>query len=151
MDVRFADASSFAAQHLSKKTYAFESTLPALLTGEQTIFAVAVRLRQGDAEWKHSPTVVQIVQAVARIGGQDVQLIPVPDGRQFGNTQSYGCSWVLYKVRLSPAWARKPLKLAVHAWLPAGVEPRIEAWTVKRWWQQDARPTGDGYYNDAPS
>jgi hypothetical protein len=150
MDVRFADASNFAAQHLSKKAYAYDSKLPAL-TGDQAIFAVAIRLRQGDAEWKHAPTVVQIVQAVARVGDQDVQLIPVPDGRQFGNTQSYGCSWVLYKVRLSPEWSGKPLKLAVHAWLPDNVEPRVEAWIVKRWWQQDARPTGDGYYNDAPS
>lgn len=31
-------------------------------------------------------------------------LIPVADGRQFGNTQSAGCSWVLYKVRLNPQW-----------------------------------------------
>jgi hypothetical protein len=150
MDARFADAGSFAAQHLSKKAYAFESTVPSV-TGEQAILAVAIRLRQGDAEWKHAPTVVQIVQAVAHIGDQDVQLIPVPDGRQFGNTQSYGCSWVLYKVRLSPQWAGQPLKLAVHAWLPDNVEPRVEAWIVKRWWRQDARPAGDGYYNDAPS
>jgi hypothetical protein len=150
MDARFADASSFAGQGLKKKTYAFESTLPSL-TGDQPILAVAVRLRKGDAEWRHAPTVVQIVQVLARIGDQDVQLVPVPDGRQFGNTQSYGSSWVLYKVRLNPQWSGKPLKLAVHACLPDGVEARTEAWEVQRWWQDETRPAGDGYYNDAPS
>ena len=150
MDLRFADANSFAGQGLKKKVYAFETTLPSL-AGDQPILAVAVRLRKGDAEWRHAPTVVQIVQALARIGDQNVQLIPVPDGRQFGNTQSAGCSWVLYKVRLNPQWSRQPLKLAVHACLPDGVEAQVEAWEVQRWWQDEARPAGDGYYNDAPS
>jgi hypothetical protein len=150
MDARFADASSFAGQGLKKKTYAFETTLPSL-PSDQPILAVAVRLRKGDAEWRHAPTVVQIVQVLARIGDQDVQLVPVPDGRQFGNTQSYGSSWVLYKVRLNPQWSGKPLKVAVHACLPDGVEARTEAWEVQRWWQDETRPAGDGYYNDAPS
>ncbi|HVM46475.1 MAG TPA: DUF4038 domain-containing protein [Candidatus Acidoferrum sp.] len=150
MDVRFADAASFAAQHLTKKVYAFDSTLPSLTDG-QTVLAVPIRLRQGSAEWKHAPTVVQIVQAIAHIGDQDVQLIPVPDGRQFGNTQSYGCSWVLYKVRLGPQWSGKPLKLAIHAMLPDNVDAHVEAWIVNRWWQPEAHPHPDGYYNDAPS
>src|ERR1035441_4425443 len=57
MDARFADASSFTAQGLKKRTYAFETTLPSL-PGAQPILAVAVRLRKGDAEWRHAPTVV---------------------------------------------------------------------------------------------
>jgi hypothetical protein len=150
MDVRFVDASSFATQGLKKKVYAYETTLPSS-AGDQPILAVAVRLRKGEADWRRSPTVVQIVQVLARIGDQDVQLIPVPDGRQFGNTQSYGSSWVLYKVRLAPQWSGKPLKVAVHAYLPDGVEAQIEAWEVQRWWQDETRPAGDGYYNDAPS
>ncbi len=150
MDMQFADASSFAAQGLKKKTYAFETSLPSL-AGDQPILAVAVRLRRGDAEWRHAPTVVQIVQVLAHIGDQDVQLIPVPDGRQFGNTQSYGSSWVLYKVRLNPQWSGRPVKLAVHACLPDGVEAHTEAWEVHRWWQDEARPAGNGCYNDAPS
>ena len=150
LDVRFADANSFAAQGLKQKVYAFETTLPAR-TGDQPLLAVAVRLRKGDAEWRHAPTVAQIVQVVARIGQQAVPLIPVPDGRQFGNTQAAGCSWVLYKVRLNPQWAGQPLQLAVHAYLPDGVEAQTEAWEVQRWWQDEARPVGDGYYNDAPS
>ncbi len=150
MDLRFADAPTFAAQGLKKKVYPFETTLPAP-AGDQPILAIAVRLRQGAAEWRHAPTVVQIVQVVARIGDQNVQLIPVPDGRQFGNTQSTGSSWVLYKVRLSPQWSGQPLKLAVHACLPDGVEAQVEAWEVQRWWQDEARPAPDGYYNDAPS
>ncbi len=150
LDVRFADAASFVGQGLKKKTYAFEATLPSS-AGDQPVLAVAVRLRQGEAEWRHAPTVVQLVQVVARIGDQNVSLIPVPDGRQFGNTQSSGSAWVLYKLRLNPKWSGQPLKLAIHANLPDGVEARIEAWQVERWWQDETRPAADGYYNDAPS
>jgi hypothetical protein len=150
MDVRFADASRFEGQGFKKKSYAFESELPSL-EGEQPMLAVTVRLRKGDVEWKHAPTVVEIAQALVRIGDEDVQLIPVPDGRQFGNTQSFGSSWAVYKVRLSAKWAHKPLKLAVHAYLPDGVEAEVEVWVTKKWWQEDGRPVSDGYYNDAPS
>ncbi len=150
MDMRFADAAVFEQQGYRKKVIAFESALPSL-AGEPPILAVAVRLRQGGAEWRHAPTVAQIVQVLARVGDQDVQLVPVPDGRQFGNTQSAGCSWVVYKVRLNPHWSGQTLKLAVHAMLPDGVEAEARAWVVKRWWREDSRPVGDGYYNDAPS
>jgi hypothetical protein len=150
LQMRFADAASFEQQGLKKRAYAFETTLP-VLDGPSPTLAVAIRLRRGEAEWRHAPTVVQIAQALARIGGQNIQLIPVPDGRQFGNTQAAGCSWVVYKVRLNREWKHKPLRLAVHAHLPDGVEAQVEAWLVKQWWQDGARPTGDGYYNDAPS
>lgn len=150
LDARFADAARLEGQGLKKKTYSFESTLPSL-EGEQPILAVAVRLRKGEAEWKHAPTVVEIAQALVRIGDEDVQLVPVPDGRQFGNTQSFGSSWVVYKVRLNRQWAHKPLKLAVHVYLPDGVEAEVETWITKKWWRENTRPTSDGYYNDAPS
>jgi hypothetical protein len=149
MDVRFADASSFERKGLKPRTYAYETTLPAL-EDDRSVLAVAIRLRRGEADWRYAPTVCQIVQATARMGGEDVSLIPVPDSRQFGNTQSFGCSWVVYKVRLSRQWSRQPLQLAVHAFLPDGVEALTEAWVVKQWWQEDARPAPDGYYNDAP-
>jgi hypothetical protein len=149
MDARFAEAGTFEQQHFRKRTYAYETTLPAV-AGDHAILAVAIRLRQGEAEWRYSPG-VQIVQAVARIGDQNVQMIPVPDGRQYGNTQKAGGSWVLYKVRLSPDWSGRPLKLAVHAWLPEGVEALVEGWVVRQWWQEEARPMGDGYYTEAPS
>ena len=150
MDMRFEDENHFKQKNYKKKVYAFETTLPSL-AGDQPILAVAIRLRKGDAEWRYSPTVVQIVQALARIGDQNVQLIPVPDGRQFGNTQNAGCSWVVYKVRLNPQWSHKQLKLAVHAYLPEGVEAQVEGWVVKRWWEENPRPVSDGYYTDAPS
>jgi hypothetical protein len=148
-EVRFADASSFERKDLKPRTYAYETTLPPL-ESDHYVLAVAIQLRRGEADWRYAPTVCQIVQATARMGGEDVQLVPVPDSRQFGNTQSFGCSWVVYKVRLSRQWARQPLQLAVHAFLPEGVEARTEAWVLKQWWQEDARPTPDGYYNDAP-
>lgn len=150
MDIRFADAARFEGQKFQKKVRAFETTLPSL-EGEQPILAVTIRLRKDRAEWKHKPTVVQIVQALARIGDQNVQLHPVPDSRQYGNTQAEGCSWVTFKVRLNPKWSGQQLKLAVHAYLPDGVEAEIESWVVKRWWQEDNRPSSNGYYTDEPS
>jgi hypothetical protein len=149
MDVRFVDARTFERKDLAPKAYAYETTLPAL-EDDHSILAVAIRLRRGEADWRYAPTVCQIVQATARMGGEDVQLIPVPDSRQFGNTQSFGCSWVVYKVRLSRQWSRQPLQLAVRAFLPDGVQAVTQAWVVKPWWHEDARPTPDGYNTDAP-
>ncbi len=150
MDIRFADAGNFEAQKFKRKTYAFETPLPSL-DGPQPILAVSIRLKKDGAEWKYKPTVVQIVQARARIADENVQMIPVPDSRQYGNTQADGCSWVVYKLRLSRQWSGKPLKLAVHAYLPDGVEAEIESFVVKRWWDEDTRPQSDGYYTDEPS
>ncbi len=144
-DVRFAEAESFLQKKLIKKTYTFESRLPSL-AGEQPILAIVIRLRKGEAEWRYAPTVVKITQAIVRIGEQYVQMIPVPDGRQHGNTQSYGCSWLVCKARLSPEWTRASFKFAVHANVPEEVEARVECWLVRRWWQDNTRPAGDGFY-----
>jgi hypothetical protein len=151
MDVRFTDAEEFARKGLIRKSYAFRGTLPLFRGDEPMILGLAIRLRKGEAEWKHTPTVVQIVQVLARIGGQNVQLIPVPDGRQHGNTQSFGSSWVLYKVRLGRHWTGAPVEIAVHANLPADVEARVEGWVVRRWWKENTQPVADGYYTYAPS
>ena len=152
MDIRFADAGKFEAQQFKKKSYAFETTLPDLQGDHQPILSVVIRLRQGSAEWRYKPPVVQIAQAVARVDGNLIQMFPVPDGRQYGNTQGIeGCSWLVYKVPLNRAWSNKKLSLAIHAYLPEGVEAQTEAWIVKRWWQEDPRPTPNGFYTDEPS
>ncbi len=150
MPVQFADAERFLKERKVKKVSAFECTLPSL-AGEQQILAIPVRLRQGNEEWRYSPVVVEIVQVVAWIGDKTIQLIPVPDARQYGDTQKAGCSWVLFKIRLAPEWSHKKLRFAVHAYLPKDVEPHIEAWVVKQWWQVETRPLGDGYYGNEPS
>ncbi len=150
LDMTFADAAQFAEKKLTKKTTTFTATLPAL-DGDQPILAIVLRLRQGEAEWKYAPTVVQITQVLARVGGQKLQLQPMPDGRQHGNTQSFGCSWLTWKVRLNPKWSGKTVHFAVHANLPPDVEAKVEAWVVKRWWQENPRPVADGYYTYAPS
>ncbi len=150
MDLRFADADRFEKQGFNKTISAWSGTLP-LLDGEQPILAIAVRLREGKAEWRYSPVVAEIVQVLARIGDQKIQLIPVPDARQFGNTQKAGCSWVVYKVRLNRRWSGQPLRFAVHAYLPANVDTQVQAWVVKQWWEENARPLGDGFYGDEPS
>jgi hypothetical protein len=150
MNLRFAEAARFEQRQFARKTFAFESKLPSL-EGPAPILTVAIRLRQGESEWKFAPVVADIVQALARVNDQNVQLVPVPEGRQYGNTQSAGCSWIVYKTRLNPRWSQATLKLAIHAMLPPGVQAHIEAWVVKRWWQENTRPASDGYYADAPS
>jgi len=150
LDARFATTELFATKKFTKKSYYFEAELPAL-EGDQPILAVVVRLRKGEEEWRYAPTVVQLTQAIVRVGDQHVQMTPVPDGRQHGNTQSYGCSWLVWKARLTPEWSRATIRFAVHAHLPDDVEARMEAWVVKRWWQERTQPSGDGYYTYAPS
>lgn len=150
LDARFAGAADFAAKKLTKKTYTFEADLPAL-DGAQPILALVIRLRKGEEEWRYAPTVTQIVQTIVRVGESHVQMTPVPDGRQHGNTQSYGCSWLVCKARLTPEWTHKKIRFAVHANLPDDVEARVEAWVVKRWWEERTRPSADGYYTYAPS
>ncbi|MBS0631625.1 MAG: hypothetical protein JSS11_06900 [Verrucomicrobia bacterium] len=150
LDARFAGAADFAAKKFIKKTYTFETDLPAL-DGAQPILALVIRLRKGEEEWRYAPTVTQIVQTIVRVGDQHVQMTPVPDGRQHGNTQSYGCSWLVCKARLTPEWTRKKIRFAVHANLPEDVEARVEGWVVQRWWEERTRPSPDGYYTYAPS
>ena len=150
LDVQFVEAPRFEQKGFQPTAAAYRAELPSM-EGPQPILAIAVRLRQGEDEWRYSPCVAEIVQVRVRVAGQDVQMMPVPDARQFGNTQHAGCSWVLYKVRLCPDWSGEPLQIAVHSWLPEGVTAHTEAYVVKRWWQESKRPMGDGYYADAPS
>ncbi len=150
LDARFASTELFATKKLTKKTYYFESELPAL-DGDQPILALVIRLRKGTEEWRYAPTVIQIVQTIVRVGDQHVQMTPVPDGRQHGNTQSFGCSWLVCKARLTPEWSRATVRFAVHAHLPDDVEACVEAWVVRRWWKERTQPSGDGYYTYAPS
>jgi hypothetical protein len=149
MDVGFADAARFERQGFKKKFQAWTSTLPKL-EGGQHILAIALRLREGGVEWLYAPVVVEIVQVVTHIGEQKVQLVPVPNARQYGNTQYRGCSWVVYKLRLNSQWSGKRLQFAVHAYLPENVEAKVEAWVVQQWWEESARPLGDGYYGGEP-
>ena len=149
MDARFVNAARFEQKGLKKKLQTWTTELPSL-DGGPHILAIPVNLKEAGAEWRHAPTVVEIVQVVARIGEQRIQMIPVPDARQFGNTQNAGCSWVVYKFRLNPRWSGKQLQFAVAAYLPEGVEAVAESWVVQQWWEEPTRPQGDGYYADEP-
>ena len=150
MKIRFADAERFKTEGKRRQTFAYEAALPSLEEARH-ILAIPVRLRRESAEWQYSPSVAEIVQVVARVAGQDLVLIPVPDARQYGDTQKAGCSWVLYKIRLNPSWSHKELKFAVHAYLPEDVELQTEAWVIQQWWQEGTRPLGDNYYAEEPS
>jgi hypothetical protein len=151
LEMKLADAARLAQKKLSRKTYVFETVLPTFEGETPPALAITVRLRKGDADWKYAPLVAEILQALATIGDQNVQFVPVPDGRQFGNTQSFGGSWIVYHTRLGRQWSGQKLKLAIHAYLPEGVEALTQAWVVKPWWNESRRPSADGYYNDAPS
>jgi hypothetical protein len=150
MKIEFADADRFGREGKKKQTVAFSAQLPSL-EGDPPILAVAVRLRKGGEEWRYSPVVAEIVQVVARIGAEHLVLIPVPDGRQFGNTQKAGCSWVVYKARIKRQWSGQKLELAVHSYLPEGVEPLVETWIVCQWWRESGHPLSDGFYANEPS
>jgi hypothetical protein len=150
MNVRFADAARFEKKGFTKRSRAWTTTLPEL-DGGTHVLAIPITLREGDFEWLYAPVVAEIAQVVAYIGDQKVQLIPTPDARQYGNTQSKGCSWVVYKLRLNPAWSGKQLQFVVQTYLPDYVESHVQAWVVERWWKESTRPLGDSYYGDAPS
>jgi hypothetical protein len=149
--VRFADEARFTQLGHGPSVQAFTADLPALEGPETAFLSVVVRLRKDGADWKYSPAACEIVQATARIGEERVFFVPVPDARQFGNTQKAGCSWVVYKTRVPRRWSGSSLRMAVHAFLPPGVEARVEAFVTRRWWSESARPVGDSYYADAPS
>jgi hypothetical protein len=150
MDIGFADAKRFESLGFQMQSQAWSATLPDL-GGLTHLLAISITLREGDHEWRYSPAVAEIIQVVAFLGDLKLQLIPVPDARQFGNTQKAGCSWVVYKQRLDPDWSGRKLQFAVKAYLPRNVQPQVEVWTVRHWWKESARPLGEAYYGDEPS
>ncbi|MDQ6708464.1 MAG: hypothetical protein M3Z85_21100, partial [Acidobacteriota bacterium] len=150
MEMKFADAERFERAALRRRTQCFSSRLPALPEGRH-VLAITVKLLQGAKDYRYSPVVAEIVQIRGRLANREIGMIPVPDARRFGNTQHAGCSWVLYKIPLASRHSEEPLEFAVHAYLPDGVEARTDAWIVKQWWQEGARPEADGFFGDSPS
>ena len=150
MDLVFADAARFEKAGMKPARQSYSSRLPELADGRY-VLAIAVTLMEGDKKYKYSPVVAEIVQLRVRIADRDVQLMPVPDARHYGNTQHAGCSWVLYKIPVTTKHSEQPLQFAVHSYLPAGVKTRTETWIVRQWWDVESRPEADGYYGDAPS
>ena len=150
MQLTFADRDKFEKASMHPATAYFSSQLPHFAEG-RSVLAIHVKLKRGEREYRYTPAVAEIVQLRARLGGHDIQLVPVPDARQYGNTQHAGCSWVVYKIPLSRAHSGQLLEFAVHSYLPEGVEAVTEAWLVKQWWEESARPEADGFYGQAPS
>ncbi len=150
VDLKFADAARFESAGLQRTTQYFSSLLPALEEGRH-VLAITVKLSKKGKDYRYSPVVAEIVQLRGRLAGHEIQMIPVPDARRFGNTQHAGCSWVLYKIPLSARHSNEALEFAVHSYLPEGVEAHTEAWIVKQWWHENSRPEADGLYGDSPS
>jgi hypothetical protein len=150
VDLKFADAARLESAGMQRTTQYFSSLLPALAEGRH-VLAITVKLSKQGKDYRHSPVVAEIVQLRGRLAGREIQMIPVPDARRFGNTQHAGCSWVLYKIPLAARHSNEALEFAVHAYLPDGVEARTEGWIVKQWWHENSRPEADGLYGDSPS
>ena len=72
LEVRFADAARFAQASARQEARAFETGLPPLEGEYTSILAVSIRLRREGVEWKYSPAVAEIVQAVARVDDERV-------------------------------------------------------------------------------
>jgi hypothetical protein len=151
LEAVFADAARLEAQGHRQSAQYLTGRLPALVDGPPPVLAVAVRLRRDGEEWKYAPYAAEIVQVVARVSGERLSLAPVPDARQFGNTQKAGCSWVVYKTRLARRWSSAPLEVAAHLFAPKAIHAEVEAWVVRQWWTEASRPSADGYYAEAPS
>ena len=96
-----------------------------------------------DANW-HAPLGLRYLEAVARPYAD----VTVFDGNPSPVTLAKYDLVGIYA--LSQDWD-DALALALHAYLPAGVEATVEAWLVNRWWHESARPMPDGYYTYAPS
>lgn len=150
MDLTFADRERFEKAAMQPSIKYFSTRLPALSAGH-FVLALHVKLKRGSEEYRYKPVVTEIVQLRARLGEHEIQLFPVPDARQYGNTQNAGCSWVVYKVPISAAHSGQLFQFAVHSYLPANVEALTEGWLVKQWWQDSTRPEADGFYGQAPS
>ncbi len=151
MNLLFADATRFDKAGMQQDVQCFTTKLPPLLEGRSVIAIVIALANETGEEYRYKPVVVEIVQVRARLGGRSVQMIPVPDARRFGNTQSAGCSWLVYKLPVPAKASGESLDFAVHAYLPPNVKAQVQAWVTHQWWVESARPEADGYYGDAPS
>jgi hypothetical protein len=150
MQLQFADKARFEASGKVLGVTRYRTRLPAF-GAARGIIAIPIRLRRGEREYRHIPVVAEIVALKASVDGREIQMTPVPEARQFGNTQSAGCSWVVYKLPVSERSSGKQLEFAVHTYLPPGVSAQVEAWFVRHWWHNRTRPQADGHYGDAPS
>jgi hypothetical protein len=150
LEAQFNRAEKLEQKGFKKKVLAWTADLPNFADVPH-ILAIPTVLRQSRMEWRYAPTVVEIVQVVARIGGKRISMIPVPDARQYGNTQAAGCSWIVYKLRLGREHSGQKLEFGVTAYLPDGVEALTEAWLVQQWWDEPSSPQGDGFYADDPA
>src|SRR5262249_38851019 len=136
MQLEFADGARLRESGKTRSIARYRTRLPAFSsTSARGILAIPIRLRRGEREFRHIPAVAEIVQVKASVDGREVQMIPVPEARQFGNTQSAGCSWVVYKIPLGERASAKVAEFAVHSYLPPGVSANVEAWLVRQWWQ----------------
>ena len=109
-------------QRLKKKVYASETMVPRSSSkpadpGRRRAIAA------GAEQWRYKPTVGRSCKSSAtgrRQSEENIQLIPVPDSRQYGNTQGIEDALGVYKLRLG-ASGQQAAKLRPR-YLPDGAE-----------------------------
>jgi hypothetical protein len=121
----------FKRMGFEKRILARRAMLPKLGSGPH-VLAVVLRFRK-DGKWWRYRQPGDLVQAKATIGEQPIiRFETVPNFRQTENNES--CPWLVFKIRMNPAWSGKGLTAAVNAYLPPEVEVQCEAWVVPKWW-----------------
>ncbi len=121
----------FRKMGYEKRILARRAKLPQLQSGPH-VLAIVLQFRK-DGKWWRYRQPADLVQAKATIGGQPIlRFETVPNFRQTENNE--WCPWLVFKIRMNPAWSGKDLLAAINAYLPPDVEIHAEAWVVPQWW-----------------
>ena len=121
----------FQKMGYEKRILARRAKLPQMQAGPH-VLAIVLRFRK-DGKWWRYRQPADLVQAKATIGGQPIlRFETVPNFRQTENNE--WCPWLVFKIRMNPAWFGKEMVAAINAYLPPEVEVHSEAWIVPQWW-----------------
>lgn len=121
----------FRKMGYEKRIMARMAKLPQMGPGHH-VLAIVLRFRKDGKPWRYRQP-ADLVQAKATIGGQPIlRFMTVPNFRQTNNNE--WCPWLVFKIRMNPAWSGKDLFAAINAYLPPEVEVDTEAWVVPQWW-----------------
>ena len=121
----------FRSMGYQKRILALRAKLPSLGPGRH-VLAILLRFRKNGKWWRYTQP-ADLVQAKATIGDQPIiRFETVPNFRQTENNE--WSPWLVFKIRMNPAWSGKDLIAAITAYLPFEVEIQSEGWIVPQWW-----------------
>jgi hypothetical protein len=128
--VRRPTLKEFKGNGYQKRLLAYRSTLPEF-TGPHML-ALVLRFKKDGKWWRHRQP-ADLVQAKAIIGNQPIiRFESVPNFRQTENNE--WCPWLVFRIRMSPAWSGEQAVFAINTYLPPEVEIQSESWVVPQWW-----------------